>query len=85
MGDANEKIHENDKEASQTYYAEVLNLLQKANEPLRLSIMLLSMAATLNEEVPPIIKKCVEANKTICDRMQFLCLSNPRKSKDQLN
>ena len=74
-----------DVEAAQTYFAEVWNLLQKANEPLRLSIILLSMAAALNEEVPDVIVKGIAQNKLLCDRMQFLCLPGGSVPKDQLN
>ena len=72
-----------DEEAASLYFAEILNLQQKANEPLRLSIMLLSMAVTLGEKVPPIIAHCIEHNKAICDRMAFMCL--PVTNKDVLN
>lgn len=71
------------EEAATMYFREVLNLLQKANEPLRLSIMLLSMAATLGEEIPPVIRQALTSNKELCDRMHFIC--TPATKKDKLN
>jgi hypothetical protein len=76
-------IKPEDKEAAELYFAEVLNLQQKANEPLRISIMLLSFAVALGVEVPPIIAQCIAHNKALCDRMQFMCL--PATAKDTLN
>jgi len=71
--------------AAQTYYAEIWNLLQKANESLRLSMILLSMAVALNEKVPDNVVYGVAQNKLLCDRMQFLCLPASSTPKDQLN
>lgn len=74
---------EKDTAAAQMYYTEILNLLQKANEPLRLSIMLLSMATTLKVAAPPVVIQCIGYNKELCDRMQFIASS--AKSSDLLN
>jgi len=70
-------------QAALAYFQEVLNLLQEANKPLRLSIMLLSMAVTLGEPVPPVIQQALKNNKELCDRMHFMCL--PVTNKDTVN
>lgn len=78
-----EKNEISDAEAAEMYFAEIVNLLQKANDPLRLAIMLLSMAVKLGEPVPPIVTQRVTHNNALCNRMHLMCL--PVADKGDMN
>lgn len=56
------------------YFAEIHNLLVKANEPLRLAIMLLSIATTLEHNIPEVIREQIAGNKALCERMAFMSI-----------
>jgi len=71
--------------AVEYYYIEVANLLLKANEPLRIALMLLAFATKLGDVVPDEVRLYLENNKQLIDRMSFMCLPVDVEAHGPLN